>query len=982
MKCDREGHFVFFQIIILMKLRTMYLLNEFDITKKQVLKSNYSMRTRVFSHIVGVGYKRFGASTRLFNDEAKRVSSFSKVTSAVNFLSANKEKKDRSRKIDIHNLSEPSETQQANIELNSIKVGLSEVIQKKSESVEKKEVIKKDDSLNELMIYKSHETSDLNMMIVQDEKERIEILVKKIRDKWDDKKKKFVNLHKIIFDPQILIFAYSDIVKSKGANTKGGDVKNLDGINPVKIYDISEYLLNGSWVTSPARRVLTLKKKVGETRPLTALSLYDKIVATAIQIVLSLIYEKHEGLDFLPISRYFSKVSHGFRQGKGCHTALNIITTWGLGKWLLSADIYKCFDNIDQKRLVSILNKSIEDQLLIDILYKFFNAPIKGKERRGSDSSKGIGIPQGNPFSPLLMNIYLNEFDQFILTLKKEIDKGKQSSQNTKELRDAIEVKMHEFKRARSRKAKNKLKKEIRQSKIKTAKKVGLQQKSESDKGLFNNVCHRIYYVRYADDYLIVFKGPKKTAKIIKERSENFLKSNLHFKIKEGKLVNGRDNKATFLGFDIKVPSRRDRAVLEARRILSFKKIKNKISARKNALEARFEKAVMKTYEAKKLKTLKTLLKNTHKVNNNESIINSLAVLDAKELMKTVKLKGIKWLYDQEPFETWMQREYIHLKQSWIKDTELKELGFDKIINAYNNFLMALEKERSSENICKIKNEEAKFIMARPKFSQKEVDRVSFGQQQSLQLRLYAPIYELKNKLKIWHMISESGKPKACGFALKYEDISIIEFFKQKALGFLNYYSPASNFHEVKRIVNYHLRWSLIHTLAAKFSTKVHKVISKYGKTPKVILVDGEKQKMLVEFLTPNDINHRSRGFFITEDPFHFKNNLDKPLIRLSVSKALFAKKCAVLGCTNTDIEVHSIKALRRVRYCYSLDSIKSKGNCIKRAYAKVESALNRKQIPLCKDHHSQWHSLKSFQLNKEFLKTTVIPKIEAFKNF
>lgn len=200
------------------------------------------------------------------------------------------------------------------------------------------------------------------------------------------------------------------------------------------------------------------------------------------------------------------------------------------------------------------------------------------------------------------------------------------------------------------------------------------------------------------------------------------------------------------------------------------------------------------------------MLKGDKKVDNRESIMSFLAVLDANKLMKTVELKGIKWLHDQEPFETWMKREYNHLQESWIKETELKELGYHEIITAYNNFVEALEKGISPKNICKAKQEEAKRIMAKPKFSQKEVDRVYFGQPQSLQPRLYAPIYQLKNKLKMWHMISDSGKPKACGFALKYEDISIIEFFRQKALGFLNYYKPASNFHEVKKLANYHLR--------------------------------------------------------------------------------------------------------------------------------------------------------------------------------
>jgi hypothetical protein len=48
--------------------------------------------------------------------------------------------------------------------------------------------------------------------------------------------------------------------------------------------------------------------------------------------------------------------------------------------------------------------------------------------------------------------------------------------------------------------------------------------------------------------------------------------------------------------------------------------------------------------------------------------------------------------------------------------------------------------------------------------------------------------------------------PKACGFLFKYHDISIIEFFKQKGLNLLSYYRPTVNFHEVKKLVDYHIR--------------------------------------------------------------------------------------------------------------------------------------------------------------------------------
>jgi hypothetical protein len=172
------------------------------------------------------------------------------------------------------------------------------------------------------------------------------------------------------------------------------------------------------------------------------------------------------------------------------------------------------------------------------------------------------------------------------------------------------------------------------------AEKSGIPRKPETNEQQGNKIFNRMYYVRYADDYLIGVKGPKELANSIQKSVQDFLKSNLHFKLKEGELTHGRTNKVSFLGFDIKTPSRNEREIVETRKILSFKKIRNRLVNRKKNMESRFEKSILETYESQKLKALKALMKG--KPSGDVSEVEKQALQDAKELSGTIELKGNK----------------------------------------------------------------------------------------------------------------------------------------------------------------------------------------------------------------------------------------------------------------------------------------------------------------------------------------------------
>ncbi|MFA5318047.1 MAG: reverse transcriptase/maturase family protein [Patescibacteria group bacterium] len=106
--------------------------------------------------------------------------------------------------------------------------------------------------------------------------------------------------------------------------------------------------------------------------------------------------------------------SYSCRNNKGTHKAINKFRSYFYKAsknntrtcWVLKCDIRKFFANIDHMVLINILREYISDQHIIKLLTKIINS--------FSSSRTGIGLPLGNLTSQLLVNIYMNEFDQFV----------------------------------------------------------------------------------------------------------------------------------------------------------------------------------------------------------------------------------------------------------------------------------------------------------------------------------------------------------------------------------------------------------------------------------------------------------------------------------------------------------------------------------------------------------------------------------------
>ena len=93
-------------------------------------------------------------------------------------------------------------------------------------------------------------------------------------------------------------------------------------------------------------------------------------------MILEAIYDSPQGA-------YFSDASHGFRPNRSSHTALRAFRgKWVAVNWIIEGDIRACFDELDHHVLVKALNKKIQDERFINLIWKLLkNAALPARPR-------------------------------------------------------------------------------------------------------------------------------------------------------------------------------------------------------------------------------------------------------------------------------------------------------------------------------------------------------------------------------------------------------------------------------------------------------------------------------------------------------------------------------------------------------------------------------------------------------------------------
>lgn len=324
---------------------------------------------------------------------------------------------------------------------------------------------------------------------------------------------------------ELFLMAYAKLYRNTGATTPGSDPNDtVDGMSLTRIDNIIRALEAGDYQWKPARRIY-IPKANGMLRPLSIPSWEDKLVQEVLRLVLSAYYEPR-----------FIDSSHGFRPGKGCHTALQEIRhTWRGTKWFIEGDILGCFDNIDHQLLLGMLDRNIHDERLMKLLRTMLEAGyLEDWKYHGTWS----GTPQGGIISPLLANIFLNELD----TYTEEILIPAHTKGGIRRLNPEYAELQYAARRARAVEA-------IEENRRLRQEMQRLPSRDPQDSNY-----RRLRYVRYADDFLLGFTGPEAEAQQVKREIGEFLRGlRLEMSTEKTLVTHATTDSARFLGYDVSI---------------------------------------------------------------------------------------------------------------------------------------------------------------------------------------------------------------------------------------------------------------------------------------------------------------------------------------------------------------------------------------------------------------------------------------------
>jgi len=235
------------------------------------------------------------------------------------------------------------------------------------------------------------------------ESERVQQLQRTLyRTAKQSKAVKFYSLYDKVWRNDVLWEAWRQVKANRGA--PGVDRETIEGIvscgeEEQMLRQLQEQLRGKNYRFDPVRRV-DIPKPKGGTRPLGIATVRDRVVQTAMKLVLEPIFEA----DFHPCS-------YGYRPQRSAKMASVAIRedlyarAWGV----VEIDFRSYFTTIPHDKLMILIKQRVVDGSMLRLIKQSLTVEVA---YQGKMEPTAVGVPQGSPISPLYSNIYLNLLDQ------------------------------------------------------------------------------------------------------------------------------------------------------------------------------------------------------------------------------------------------------------------------------------------------------------------------------------------------------------------------------------------------------------------------------------------------------------------------------------------------------------------------------------------------------------------------------------------
>lgn len=211
----------------------------------------------------------------------------------------------------------------------------------------------------------------------------------------------YYSLYGRLLSLPVLIEAFKHVKRNRGApGVDGQSLSEFEANLDVELSCLLNELKEKRYQAQPVRRVVLAKPGGGE-RLLGIPTVRDRIVQQALKQWLEPLFEP----DFHPSS-------YGYRPGRSAHQAINkaqlFINTYHR-YWVVDMDLSKCFDTLDHDLIIALFRERVSDGSILSLLRQFL---VSGVMVGGIHHETEVGSPQGGVISPLISNVYLNQFDQ------------------------------------------------------------------------------------------------------------------------------------------------------------------------------------------------------------------------------------------------------------------------------------------------------------------------------------------------------------------------------------------------------------------------------------------------------------------------------------------------------------------------------------------------------------------------------------------